>query len=269
MAQRFENKVALITGAARGQGRAEAIRLAEEGADIIAVDICEPLPTVTYAGASEDDLAETEKAVRDLGRRIVTFRADTRDMDALQAAVGQGVAELGHLDVVVANAGICGYGKLWEITEEQFRTMIDVNVLGTWHTLKAVAPLMIEQGTGGCIIVTSSIGGIRGVPWLGHYAASKHAVSGMAKTLANELGEYNIRVMIIVPNAVNTLMGTDPILFPRVEAEPMLGAIFANALPATLTEPETVAAAVAFIASDDGKNMTGSEVIMDLGKLAR
>ena len=107
------------------------------------------------------------------------------------------------------------------------------------------------------------------MPWLGHYAASKHAVSGMAKTLANELGEYNIRVMIIVPNTVNTLMGTDPILFPRVEAEPMLGAIFADTLPATLTEPEDVAAAVAFIASDDGKNMTGSEVIMDLGKLAR
>jgi SDR family mycofactocin-dependent oxidoreductase len=269
VAQRFENKVALITGAARGQGRAEAIRLAGEGADIIAVDICEPLPTVTYPGASEADLAETEKAVRGLGRRIATFRADTRDMDALQAAVDQGVGELGHLDVVVANAGICTYGKLWELTEEQFRTMIDINVVGTWHTLKAVAPIMIAQGTGGCIIVTSSIGGIRGVPWLGHYVASKHAISGMAKTLANELGEYNIRVMIIVPNAVNTEMGTDPTLFPRVEAEPMLGAIFANVLPATLTEPETVAAAVAFIASDDGKNMTGSEVVMDLGKLAR
>jgi SDR family mycofactocin-dependent oxidoreductase len=267
--QRFEGKVAFITGAARGQGRAEALRLAEEGADIIGVDICEPLPTVTYPGASADDLAETERLVRALGRRMVASQVDTRDMDALQAAVDRGVAELGRLDVVCANAGVCTYGKLWELTEEQFRTVIDVNVVGTWHTLKAVAPIMIRQGTGGCIIVTSSIGGIRGVPWLGHYVASKHAISGMAKTLANELGEYDIRVMIIVPNAVNTEMGTDPTLFPRVEAEPMLGAIFANVLPATLTEPETVAAAVAFIASDDGKNMTGSEVVMDLGKLAR
>ena len=269
MTQRFENKVAFITGAARGQGRAEAVRLAEEGADIIALDICEPMPTVPYPGASADDLAQTEKLVTDLGRRIVTFRADTRDMEAVQSAVDQGVAELGRLDVVVANAGICSYGKLWELSEEQFRTMIDINVIGTWHTLKAVAPVMIKQGTGGCIIVTSSVGGIRGMPWLGHYVASKHAVSGMAKTLANELGEYNIRVMIIVPNAVNTEMGIDPTLMSSVEAEPMLGTIFANALPATLTEPETVAAAVAFIASDDGKNMTGSEVVMDLGNLAR
>jgi SDR family mycofactocin-dependent oxidoreductase len=267
--QRFEGKVALITGAARGQGRAEALRLAEEGADIIAIDICEPVPTVDYPGSQPSDLAETERLVLELGRRILTFQVDTRDMDALQEAVDDALAEMGRLDVVVANAGICSYGLLWELTEEQFRNVIDINVVGTWHTLKATVPYLIQQGSGGSIIVTSSVGGIRGMPWLGHYVASKHAVSGMAKTLANELGQHNIRVMVLVPNAVNTPMGVDPTLLTSVEADPALGSIFMNALPATLTEPENVAAAVAFIASDDGRYMTGSEVIIDLGNLGR
>ena len=190
-------------------------------------------------------------------------------MDGLQASVDRGVEALGRLDVVVANAGICSYGFLWELTEEQFRTMIDVNVVGTWHTLKATVPILIRQGEGGCIIVTSSVGGIRGMPWLGHYVASKHAISGMAKTLANELGQYNIRVMILMPNAVATPMGLDQTLVASVQANPALGSMFMNALPATLTEPENVAAAVAFIASDDGRYMTGSEVVVDLGTLAR
>ncbi len=269
MAQRFEGKVALITGAARGQGRAEAIRLAAEGADILAIDVCASIPTVTYEGTDPDDLAETVRAVKDLGRRIVPFEVDTRDFAALSAAVDQGVAELGRLDVVVANAGICSYGLLWELTDEQFRTMIDVNVIGTWHTFKATIPTLIRQGDGGSIIATSSVGGIRGMPWLGHYVASKHAISGMAKTLANELGQHNIRVMILVPNAVDTPMGTDQTLVASVQGDPALGSIFMNALPATLTEPEVVAAAVAFIASEDGRYMTGSEFVIDLGNLAR
>jgi SDR family mycofactocin-dependent oxidoreductase len=269
MAQRFEGKVALITGAARGQGRAEAIRLAAEGADILAIDVCASIPTVTYEGTDPDDLAETVRAVKDLGRRIVPFEVDTRDFATLSAAVDQGVAELGRLDVVVANAGICSYGLLWELTDEQFRTMIDVNVIGTWHTFKATIPTLIRQGDGGSIIATSSVGGIRGMPWLGHYVASKHAISGMAKTLANELGQHNIRVMILVPNAVDTPMGTDQTLVASVQGDPALGSIFMNALPATLTEPEVVAAAVAFIASEDGRYMTGSEVVIDLGNLAR
>ena len=269
MSQRFEGKVALITGAARGQGRAEAVRLAEEGADVIAIDACTSIPTVTYAGTGPDDLAETVRLVKDLGRRIVAVEADTRDLDALQGAVDEGVAELGRLDVVVANAGICSYGLLWELTEEQFRTMLDVNVVGTWHTFKATIPTLIDQGQGGVIIATSSVGGSRGMPWLGHYVASKHAVSGMARTLANELGAHSIRVMILVPNAVNTPMGVDQTLVASVQSNPALGSIFMNALPSTLTEPEEVAAAVAFIASDDGKHMTGSEVVIDLGTLVR
>lgn len=269
MTRRFEGKVALVTGAARGQGRAEAVRLAQEGADIIAIDIGGPVATVTYAGVQPEDLDETAAMIAGLGRRVVARRADTREFESLRSAVDDGVAELGRLDVVVANAGICSYGLLWELTEEQFRTMIDVNVVGTWHTIKASVPHMIAAGNGGAVIVTSSIGGIRGVPWLGHYVASKHAVIGMAKTLANEVGEYGIRVMSIVPNAVNTPMGTDSTLHATVAEKPELGAIFMNALPATQTQPEDVAAAVAFLASDDGRYMTGSELVMDLGKLAR
>ena len=146
MDHRFEDRVALVTGAARGQGRAECVRLAEEGADIIAVDVCAPIDTVNYDGATPEDLAETERLVAALGRRIVTRVVDTRDLAGLQAAVDEGVAALGRLDVVVANAGICTYGLLWELTELQFRTMLDVNVLGTWHTIKAVVPTMIAQG---------------------------------------------------------------------------------------------------------------------------
>jgi len=267
--QRFEGKVALITGAARGQGRAEAIRLAEEGADIIAIDVCSSIPTVNYEGTTSSDLEGTVKAVEALGRRIESFVADTRDLPALQDAVDRGVKRLGRLDVVVANAGICSYGLLWELTSEQFQTMIDVNVLGTWHTFKATIPTLIAQGQGGVIVATSSVGGTRGMPWLGHYVASKHAISGMARTLANELGQYNIRVMILVPNAVDTPMGTDPTLISSVQENPALGSIFMNALPSTMTEPENVAAAVAFIASDDGRYMTGSEITIDLGTLVR
>ena len=179
------------------------------------------------------------------------------------------MAELGRLDVVVANAGICTYGLLWELTELQFRTMIDVNVIGTWHTIKAVVPTMIAQGEGGCIILTSSVGGRRGMPWLGHYVASKHAITGMAKTLANELGEHAIRVVSLMPNAVTTHMGYDTTLHGTVGENPHLGAMFVSALPTPMYDPEVVAAAVAYIASDDARFMTGSEFVIDLGNLCR
>jgi SDR family mycofactocin-dependent oxidoreductase len=269
MEQRFEGKVAFITGAARGQGRAECVRLAEEGADIIAVDICAPIPTVNYEGSTPEDLIETERLVKASGRQIFTRILDTRDLAALQAAVDEGVRQLGRLDVVVANAGICTYGLLWELTEEQFRTMIDINVIGTWNTLKSVVPTMIEQGDGGCIIATSSVGGKRGMPWLGHYVASKHAITGMAKTLANEVGQYGIRVVSLHPNAVNTHMGTDTTLHGTVGANPHLGAMFISALPTPMYEPDIVAAAVAYIASDEARFMTGNEFVIDLGNLCR
>jgi SDR family mycofactocin-dependent oxidoreductase len=267
VAQRFENKVALITGAARGQGRAEAIRLAEEGADIIAVDICEPLPTVTYAGASEDDLAETEKAVRDLGRRIVTFRADTRDMDALQAAVGQGVAELGHLDVVVANAGIC-IPKVWDqITPQIFADTMSTNVTGTWNTVMVAAPHLVKAG-GGSIIIISSAAGLKVQPFMVPYTTSKFAVRGMAKAFAAELGQHNIRVNSVHPTGVNTPMGTGDMqaqLGAAIGSYPRLAGMFTNMLPVEGTEPEDVADTVLFLASDESKFITAHELAPDAG----
>jgi len=269
MDQRFAGKVALVTGAARGQGRAEAVRFAAEGADVIALDICEPVATVNYEASTSADLDATVEEIRGLGRRVAAEVVDTRDLAALTKAVDKGVDELGRLDVVIANAGICSYGLLWELSEEQFRTMIEVNVFGTWHTIKAAVPIMIRQGTGGAIVLTSSVGGVRGMPWLGHYVASKHAVTGMARTLANELGQYDIRVVSLHPNAVTTPMGLDETLHSTVAESPALGAMFMGALTTPMMPPEDVAAAVAFCTSDEGRFMTGTELVVDLGVLGR
>lgn len=269
MASRFEGKVVLITGAARGQGRAEAIRFAEEGADVILLDACASMPTVPYEGTQPSDLEETVRLVEKTGRRAWSRIVDTRDLAGLAEAVGSAVPELGRLDVVIANAGICSYGLLWELTEEQFRTMIEINVFGTWNTIKATVPTLIAQGSGGAIIMTSSVGGVKGMPWLGHYTASKHAVTGMAKTLANELGQYDIRVISLHPNAVNTPMGTDTTLHATVAEAPNLAPMFMGALTSTMMEPEDVANAVAFATSDEAKYMTGTELVVDLGLLGR
>ncbi|MEN0140561.1 MAG: mycofactocin-coupled SDR family oxidoreductase, partial [Rhodococcus sp. (in: high G+C Gram-positive bacteria)] len=192
---RVAGKVAFITGAARGQGRSHALRLAEEGADIIAVDIVEDVATVPYEGASAEDLDETVALVEKTGRRIVAQKVDVRNQDALEDAVRSGVADLGRLDVVVANAGIFGTPtKVWEMSEELWQTTIDVNLTGVFHTVKATVPHLLRQGDGGSIIVTSSAAGLKGVPHYGSYAASKHGVVGLARSLAMELAEHNIRV---------------------------------------------------------------------------
>ncbi|HEX3924747.1 MAG TPA: SDR family NAD(P)-dependent oxidoreductase [Streptosporangiaceae bacterium] len=192
--RRFQGQVVFITGAARGQGRAEALRFAAEGADIIAVDICADLPTTTYPGAAPADLAETARLVEEHDRRAVTAIADVRDFDALSQALQQGVAELGRLDVVVANAGMTTIGRAWEIPLENWDVTIGVNLTGAYYTARAAIPIMIEQGAGGAIVFTSSVAGLRGLPLLGDYVAAKHGVTGLAKTLANELARYRIRV---------------------------------------------------------------------------
>ena len=164
IARRFEGKVAFITGAARGQGRAEAVRLAAEGADIIAVDIAAQVPETQYAGSTPEDLAETVRLVEALDRRIVASQTDIRDYDALKTAVDAGVAELGRLDVVIANAGTTTAARAWEIDAAHWAEQIDTNLNGPFHTAKAAIPIMIEQGTGGAIVFTSSVAGLRGLP---------------------------------------------------------------------------------------------------------
>ena len=206
---RVEGKVAFITGAARGQGRSHALRLAQEGADIIAVDIAEEIESVKriYPGASAADLAETVKEVEALDRRIVARKADVRDYDALKAAFDEGVAELGRVDIVSANAGIFIFGEqAQDVTERDWDDVIDINLKGVWHTVKAAVPTMIEQGAGGSIILTSSTAGIKGTPNVSAYTASKHGVVGLMKTFALELAPHHIRVNSVHPTGVATDM---------------------------------------------------------------
>lgn len=268
-AMRFENKVAFITGAARGQGRAAAVRLASEGADIIAIDICEEFASTSYDGATSADLAETVAAVEALDRRIIASETDTRDFESMSAALRAGVAELGRLDVVVANAGICSAAMSWEITPEQWKETLDVNLTGTFFTAKAAIPILLEQGTGGSIVLTSSVAGLRGLPFLAHYAASKHGIVGLCRSMANELGQYNIRVNTVHPHGVATGMQPNDMMALLGEHGSTLGPIFMGSLPDPISDPEDIAAAVAWLASDEARHVTGIQLPVDLGTLTR
>lgn len=267
---RLDGKVAFITGGARGQGRAHAVKLASEGADIIAVDICGGFETIGLKPSTPDDLAETVRLVEDQDRRIVARQADVRDFDGLQAALNEGLAELGRLDIVVANAGVINSAYTWEMTATQWQEVIDVNLTGTFNTCKAAIPTMIAQGEGGSIVITSSTAGLYGQPFTASYTASKHGVVGLARCLANELAEYDIRVNTIHPTGVNTEMQNVPDLFGMIQAKAeTLGPVYMNSLPYLFVEPEAVANAVAFLASDDGRYTTGSQLRIDCGKLNR
>jgi SDR family mycofactocin-dependent oxidoreductase len=265
MAGRVEGKVAFITGAARGQGRAHAVRLAQEGADIIAVDICAPFENTKYDAATEEDLAQTVKEVEALDRRIIAKVVDTRDLAALKQAVDVGVAELGKLDIIVGNAGICIVKPWDQHTPEIFKETIDVNVIGTWNTVMAGAPHLVANG-GGSIILTSSAAGLIGYPFLTAYVASKHAVTGLARTFAAELAKDSIRVNSLHPTGVNTAMGASAGEFgPALEANPKVGAMLINLLPVEVTEPEDQANAVLFLASDEARYVTGLAMTVDAG----
>jgi SDR family mycofactocin-dependent oxidoreductase len=263
---RVEGRVALVTGAARGQGRAEAVLLAAEGADIIAVDVCGEVLRVGYPPATPADLAETARLVEGLGRRVVARRADVRDYMALKAVVDEGVATLGRLDIVVANAGICDWGSVWELTEEQWRAVIDTNLTGVWHTLKATVPILIEQGSGGSVIVTSSVAGLKSLPRQAHYSAAKHGVVGLTKSAAIELGEHRIRVNSIHPWGVETPMATeDRTAMEFLGDNPRYAASFGSILPMMLTSVEEIAELVLYLASDASRSVTGAQLAIDAG----
>jgi len=267
---RLSGKVAFVTGAARGQGRAHAVRLAREGADIIAIDVCAPVATVKYAAATPEDLAETVRLVEEQDRRILARQSDVRDLGAMQAVMDEAIAEFGQLDIVVANAAVLSSAKLWELTSEQWQQVIDTNLTGVWHTIKVSVPPMIERNQGGSIILISSVSGLRGLPFCGHYNAAKHGVVGLCRTLANELGEYDIRVNSVHPNGVNTEMQNMPDMFGLIEQyQHTLGPIFMNALPHVMVEPEDISNTVAFLASDEARYMTGAQIPVDLGTMIR
>ncbi|HEX6364826.1 MAG TPA: mycofactocin-coupled SDR family oxidoreductase [Agromyces sp.] len=273
---RVEGKVAFITGAARGQGRSHALRLAQEGADIIAIDIAESLPGMDryYEGATEEDLAETVRQVEALDRRIVARKADVRDYAGMKAALDEGVAELGHVDIVSANAGVFAFGdKTQDVTDEEWQLVTDINQTGVWHTAKAVIPHLIEQDTGGSIIITSSTAGLKGTPNVAAYTASKHAVVGIMRTLALELAPHRVRVNTVHPTGVATDMilneATFRLFMPDVEhpTKEEAAPIFetTNALPVPWVEPIDISNAVLFLASDEARYITGNELKVDAG----
>jgi (+)-trans-carveol dehydrogenase len=275
MAGRVDGKVALITGAARGQGRSHAVRLAEEGADIIAIDACSDLDTVDYPLASADDLATTAKLVEAAGRRAVTLQADVRDLAGLTAAVDRGVAELGRLDIVVANAGILSNGPAHELSEDAWQQMIDVNLSGVWRTCRAAIPHLIAGGRGGSIVLVSSVAGLRSYAGVAHYVAAKHGVVGLMKTLAQELAEHRIRVNTVNPTQVDTDMIQNDSMYrlfcPDVEHPTRQDFAAASAatilLPIDWVEPIDVSQAVLFLASDEARYITGIALPVDGGAL--
>src|SRR3712207_6255983 len=203
---KLDGKVAFITGAARGQGRSHALRLAQEGADIIAIDLLDQVGTVGYPLATQEDMDETVRLVEALDRRIIASKADVRDSAALKAAVDDGVAQLGRLDIVLANAGIASFAPVEELTDEMWDDMIDINLSGVFKTVRAAVPHLRAHGEGGAIVLTSSTAGIKGLGNLAHYVAAKHGVVGLMKTLANELAPDMIRVNSVHPTAVDTDM---------------------------------------------------------------
>jgi (+)-trans-carveol dehydrogenase len=274
MAGRVEGKVAFITGAARGQGRAHAVRLAQEGADIIAVDICKQIDSVQIPLSTPEDLAETADLVKGHNRRIYTAEVDVRDFDALKAAVDAGVDQMGRLDIIVANAGIGNGGATLDKTsEDDWTDMIDVNLGGVWKTVKAGVPHILAGGRGGSIILTSSVGGLKAYPHTGHYVAAKHGVVGLMRTFAVELGAQNIRVNSVHPTNVNTPLfmneGTMKLFRPDLENPgpddmKVVGQLM-HTLPIGWVEPEDIANAVLFLASDEARYITGVTLPVDGG----
>ncbi len=274
MAGRVEGKVAFVTGAARGQGRAHAVRLAQEGADIIAVDICKQIDSVRIPLSTPEDLAETADLVKNLDRRIYTAEVDTRDFDALKAAVDAGVEQFGRLDIIVANAGIGNGGQTLDKTSEgDWDDMIAVNLSGVWKTVKAGVPHILAGERGGSIILTSSVGGLKAYPHTGHYVAAKHGVVGLMRTFAVELGAKNIRVNSVHPTNVNTPLfmneGTMKLFRPDLENpgpdDMKVVGEFMHTLPIGWVEPEDIANAVLFLASDEARYVTGVTLPIDGG----
>jgi (+)-trans-carveol dehydrogenase len=274
---RVEGKTAFITGAARGQGRSHALRLAEEGADIIAIDICAQIDSVPFPMSRPEDLEETVALVEAMDRRIIAAQADVRDLAAVSRVVEEGVAAFGRLDIVSANAGIYSHGTLAEMSEQTWQDMIDVNLTGVWHACKAAIAPMVAGGRGGSMVLTSSTVGIRAIAHLGHYGAAKHGVVGLMRTLALELAPQMIRVNSIHPTSVDTDMihnaSLYSLLMPDVEnpTREMSAPIFEslNALPIPWVEPRDISNAVLFLASDEARYITGVALPVDAGSIIK
>jgi (+)-trans-carveol dehydrogenase len=270
---RLEGKVAFITGGARGEGRSHAVGLAEEGCDIITIDVCRDISSAAYEGPTATELHETIQLVEKTGRRIVAAEADIRDLAALQRIVDDGVAELGRLDIVVANAGISSFAPSLEMSEEMWDEMIDINLSGQWKTVKASVPHIIAGGRGGSVVLISSVAAFLARENTAHYAAAKTGLIGLMRALAKELAPHSIRVNTVHPGVVATPMFLNDATYrlfrpdlenpTRQDFEP--AGLALNALPISMIEPIDVTNAVLYLASDDGRYVTGSTHLITAG----
>ena len=274
MARRLEGKVALITGAARGQGRSHAIALAREGADIFGIDMCAQVESVAYPLSTTDDLAQTTKLVTGTGRRIETYIGDVRSSADMRGATEQALSTFGKIDIVVANAGIWTPGSVWEMDDQTWQDMIDINLTGVFNTVRFAIPQMIER-TSGSLVLISSTCGVKALCWMPHYNAAKHGVMGLTRSLALDLGPYFVRANAILPSTVNTPMIMNdasykiyrPDLDNPTREEAMSGFYAHNAMPRPYVEPEDVSEAVLFLASDASRYITGIGLPVDLGTI--
>jgi SDR family mycofactocin-dependent oxidoreductase len=271
---KLDGKVAFITGAARGQGRSHAIRLAQEGADIIAVDVLEQIDTIDYPGSTVADMEETVKEVEALDRRIVFRKGDVRDIDVMRAIYQEGVAELGPVDIVLANAGIAQLGSAEPDPVKTFREVVDINLVGVWNSVWVAAQDMIDRGQGGSIVLTSSTQGLTGRGSEGSaaaigYAAAKHGVVGLMRSFANWLSPHNIRVNSVHPTGVATPMVLNDVLGKYVAENPEAAKMTANLMPVDLIQPVDISNAILFLVSDDGRYVTGVTLPVDAGFLVR
>ncbi len=274
MSGRVAGKVALVTGAARGQGRSHAVRLAEEGADIIAIDIAAPVDVVAYDGATMEDLEETVRLIEALDRRVLARQVDVRQRSDLQGVVTDGIAEFGRLDIVVPNAGICPPGApFWEISEHEWATVLAINLTGVWNTVSVAVPPMIEAGKGGSVVLTSSSSAIKSPPNLSDYSASKKGVIALMETMAVELGAHYIRVNAICPGSVDTPMIQNEAMYRFVRPElenpsrEDCAEVFRsmNPIPEPWVAPRDISNAVVWLASDESRFITGVTLPVDLG----
>jgi SDR family mycofactocin-dependent oxidoreductase len=270
----LDGKIALITGAGRGQGRSHALHLAAAGADIIAIDVCKDVDGIPYPMSTHSDLAETQKLVEALGCRVVARQADVADAAQLEAAVAAGVEELGGLDIVIANAGVFPISQERRPADSRVRTRLwkqtlDTNITGTWNTLEATTPILVEQGRGGAVVITGSIAAAKGLTYrdvgLTAYVVSKHALTGLVRGYAKDLAEFNIRVNAVEPTGVHTMMIDNPVVGARIDDDPAMAVLFQNALPVDAIDVADVSRAVLYLVGESGRYITGSRLVIDAG----
>ncbi|ORA35334.1 mycofactocin-coupled SDR family oxidoreductase [Mycobacterium aquaticum] len=273
----LDGQVAFITGVARGQGRSHALTLAREGADIIGLDLCAKPSTTAYDGATQEDLQETIRLVKETGRQIVAEVADTRDYEQVEAVFTRGIEQFGRVDIVLPNAGICSGAKTWEITPDAWREMVEINLNGVFHTVKAAIPTMIAAGRGGSIVFTGSTEAIKGAENISSYAASKHGVTGLMTSLARELGQYNIRVNSVNPTCVDTHMINNDFVYglfrpdlDKPTREDVIDTFTGtHILPVPWIQPQDVSNAILYLVTEPGRYITATPLVIDAGFIVK